>query len=345
MTALVHEQTYKEYISRPEGTEFVHASTNLCFRDGSMLAAWFSGSAEGNDDVAVYYARKEQGDWSKPVKLEDNLYAPHWNPVLFFLDDERIILFYKVGSKIYEWQTYFCISHDNGKTFSSPEQLVSGDTGGRGPVRNKPIRLANGDILAPASTENGIWHSFVDISVDQGKTWEKSSDIYIENLTYDEQEVVITDSLRKIPVSEQSYYGRGVIQPTLWESTPGTIHMLLRSTEGNIFRSDSLDSGKTWSAAYRTELPNNNSGIDLVKMVDGSLLLVFNPVETNWGARSPISLAVSKDNGATWEKMMDLDTGEGEFSYPAITASEDHVFITYSYKRESIAFWELVFEK
>ncbi len=37
----------------------------------------------------------------------------------------------------------------------------------------------------------------------------------------------------------------GVIQPTLWESSPGHIHMLLRSTRGAIFRSDSIDYGAT----------------------------------------------------------------------------------------------------
>ena len=332
---------HKEYISRPKGTEFVHASTNLCLKDSSILLAWFSGSIEGNDDVKIYYSRKENGVWSSPISIEDNIKAPHWNPVLFSLTNETIILFYKVGKKIHEWQTYFCTSEDNGLTFSQPKQLVEGDIGGRGPVRNKPIRLSNNDIVAPASQESGIWNAFVDISSDQGKTWEKSTSISIKDLTFSVDDVEITESHKKIPVSEQSFYGRGVIQPTLWESTPGNVHMLLRSSEGHIYRSDSSDFGKTWSHAYQTTLPNNNSGIDLVKLENGVLFLVFNPVKKNWGERSPISLARSINNGTTWETLMNLDSGEGEYSYPAITSSKNKLFISYSFKRESVAFWEI----
>lgn len=86
----------------------------------------------------------------------------------------------------------------------------------------------------------------------------------------------------------------GVIQPTLWESSPGHIHMLLRSTRGAIFRSDSIDYGATWSVARATFLPNNNSGIDLVSMQDGTLILALNPVNGNWGKRYPLSLIASR---------------------------------------------------
>ena len=55
-----------------------------------------------------------------------------------------------------------------------------------------------------------------------------------------------------------------MIQPTLWESKDGSVHMLTRTKLGKIYRSDSLDGGKTWCRAYATNLPNNNSGIDPV---------------------------------------------------------------------------------
>ncbi|MHB8277067.1 MAG: exo-alpha-sialidase [Candidatus Humimicrobiaceae bacterium] len=77
--------------------------------------------------------------------------------------------------------------------------------------------------------------------------------------------------------------------------------MLLRSTEGCIYRSDSTDGGRTWTDAYPTELPNNNSGIDIVKMENGTLVLVYNPVGINWGPRTPVALTASFDNGKTWD--------------------------------------------
>jgi len=97
-----------------------------------------------------------------------------------------------------------------------------------------------------------------------------------------------------IPVTDQSFKGKGVIQPTLWESEPGKVHMLLRSTESKIYRSDSSDGGKTWCTAYPTELPNNNSGIDLTRLQNGNLVLAYNPVEKDWGARTPLGETLYK---------------------------------------------------
>lgn len=233
------------------------------------------------------------------------------------------------------------VSEDNGETFGEEKELVPGDQGGRGPVRNKPIRLQSGRILAPGSTEQGIWKAFVDRSDDDGKTWNKSQEVEISQLEYKSGERTVGKDDSSIPVSEQSFYGRGVIQPTLWESIPDQVHMLLRSTEGMIYRSDSKDGGDTWTEAYATELPNNNSGIDMIRSEDGKLFLVYNPVGVNWGDRTPISLAVSKDDGKTWEKIRDLSTGEGEFAYPAIIQDEDFLYITYTYKRKNIAFWKI----
>ena len=57
---------------------------------------------------------------------------------------------------------------------------ISSDvSGGRGPVRNKPLRLASGRILAGASTEHGIWKAFADISDDDGASWHKSSAVQL----------------------------------------------------------------------------------------------------------------------------------------------------------------------
>ena len=187
----------------------------------------------------------------------------------------------------------------------------------------------------------GIWKAFTDCSNDDGVTWKKSSEVEIRQLEYIEGERTVDKKDSSIPVSEQSFYGRGVIQPTLWESEPDKVHMLLRSTEGKIYRSDSQDGGRTWTDAYATELPNNNSGIDMIRAEDGRLFLVYNPIGVNWGDRTPISLAVSKDGGESWEKLRDLSSGDGEFAYPAIIQDEEFIYITYTYKRKNIAFWKI----
>lgn len=316
-----------------------HASHLTILPNCDVLAVWFAGSKEGADDVAIWSSRREQGTWSEPIVIEDGIQLPHWNPVLFTKEDGQILLFYKVGRLLKEWYTLLRKSNDFGVTWSPPVELVAGDRGGRGPVRNKLIVLSDGSWLAPSSTENGIWKANADRSTDQGQSWSLSKDICIPELDYSHMTKVQSD----IQVSEQSFYGRGVIQPTLWESKPGCVHMLLRSTERRIYRSDSGDFGVTWSDAYPTELPNNNSGIDVVKLDTGTLILVYNPVGTNWGPRSPLVLHASQDNGMTWADEFVLESEQGEFSYPAIITKDQNLFITYTSKRENIAYRQINF--
>lgn len=321
-------------------TNMCHASTLLKLDSEKFLIAWFGGTKEGNEDVAIWITRGNEVSFQEPEILAQSDEA-HWNPVLFRVNERKIMIFYKVGNEISRWRTMYRVSEDNGESFGEEKELVKGNFGGRGPVRNKPIRLRSGRILAPGSTEQGIWKAFTDCSDDDGITWRKSSDVEIKNLGYTEGERSVGKEESSIPVSEQSFYGRGVIQPSLWESESNQVHMFLRSTEGNIYRSDSFDGGTSWTDAYATTLPNNNSGIDMVRAEDGRLFLVYNPVGINWGKRTPISLAVSQDAGRTWRKVKDLSVGEGEFAYPAIIQDKEFLYITYTYKRKNIAFWKI----
>ena len=303
-----------------------HASTICRLPDGSFGVAWFGGSHEKAPDVAIWFSKKTNEGWSEPVKVADDKDIPCWNPVLF-AQENQVLLFYKVGQEISRWQTMIKISLDSGETWSEAKELVKGDFGGRGPVKNKCILLADGSILAPASTEGDGWKCFTDHSVDQGKTWTRSEDV--------------------VPQSG-SVKNSGMIQPTLWQDASKQLHMLMRSSEGCIFRSGwDKEIGK-WGEAYPTALPNNNCGIDLARLSDGRLVLVYNPVSGNWAARTPIAFSVSADNGTTWSEPQILDyvpceTNQeyAEFSYPAIIAEDSDVYLTYTWKRRTIAFWHI----
>jgi predicted neuraminidase len=300
-----------------------HASSVLRTADGNFLVVWFGGTHEKHDDVGIWLSKGKPDAWTKPIEVAKLREDPHWNPVLFQSPDGTIILYFKVGKTIDDWETWYKLSRDNGETWTEAKELVAGDKGGRGPVRNKPIILSDGTWIAPASNEkNGVWNAFVDRSEDQGKTWSVSS-FFVLN--------------------RDSIPDEGIIQPALWESSPGHVHALLRSSGGVICRSDSKDYGKTWSPVYKTTLPNPNSGIDVTKLANGTLVLAYNRDGKNWGARRPIALAVSNDNGQTWPVSIDLETGnEGdEFSYPSIIQFDDTVAVTYTWKRQRVAFWML----
>jgi predicted neuraminidase len=295
-----------------------HAATAVELADGGLLVAWFGGTEEGHPDTAIWGARRNGSGWSAPVRLAKVADVAHWNPVLFRAPTGTIQLFFKVGLHPTVWHTWATDSADDGATWSDLAELVPGDVGGRGPVKNRPIVLSDGAWLAPASRETSErWSAFVDRSDDSGKTWSASDQL----------------------LTHPSITGLGVIQPALWESRPGHVHMLTRSTGGWIGRSDSHDGGRTWAPITPTSLPNNNSGIDLARLADGRLVLACNPVKGNWAARTPLALLISDDNGLTWQRLRDLEMGAGEYSYPTVIPYGDGVAVVYTWQRERIACW------
>jgi len=335
-------ETKKEFIVE-EDRDFdsPHASTLIRLPNGEILAAWFSGSWEKSPDVAIWMSRRTADGWQRPYIIADTRGIALWNPVLFRSEGGRIFLFYKEGETIPGWRTLVKTSDDDGMTWSDAKEVVEGDIGGRGPVKNKCITLSDGTILAPASLEGALWDAFTDISTDGGESWTMSKLVPLRRATYD-----VVDRLW----DKHLCYGKGVIQPTLWESAPGKVHMLLRSTSSAIFRSDSEDYGRTWCTAYQSGLPNNNSGIDLVKLQNGYLVLAYNPTGNlpcyYKGPRTPLILSLSKDNGETWEELLTLENAPGGYAYPAIICDDEkqELHLTYTWKRERIVYWNIKYE-
>lgn len=308
-----------------------HASSIIQTATGDLLCAFFAGTKEKDSDVGIWVAKFTDGAWAPlETKIKVTNLA-HWNPVLFRDTENVIHLFFKVGKNVPVWQTWWTSSEDNGITWSEPEELVRGDIGGRGPVKNQPIILSDGAWLAPASTEkpnDGDWDCFADRSTDRGKTWTRSENWYIDR-------------------KHEDFKGQGAIQPTFWESEPGKVHALMRTCSGKIWRADSEDGGRTWGAVKTTALPNNNSGIDLQKLEDGRLLLVYNPVGINWGPRTPLNLAVSTDNGKSWQTLAHLENDpdpDSEYSYPTIIRTTDGVAISYTWNRKFVRCWQIPLE-
>ena len=305
----------KEFIYDPKTPVEIpscHAATLIKTADG-ILAAWFGGTHEGHDDVQIYVAHRSDADgtWSAPQCVSVVEPIPNWNPVLYD-NGEEILLYYKRSKEIHSWNTMFTTSRDGGYTWAVPRRLCEDDIDGRGPVKNKPIRLSNGTILAGASFEQGPWRCFADISSDNGYTWEQTPFL-------------------PVPTEDTE-----VIQPSLWEDNRG-VHMLVRSKNKKIFRSDSTDFGKTWCTLYPTALPNNNSGLDLVKVAENRIILCCNPVTEG---RTPLSLFESIDSGDTFVRLFDLETEPGEYSYPAVITDGKYLYGCYTWKREKMVFFQ-----
>ena len=312
------KEIFSQLISPDPSIKEVHASTVLKIGD-KLLCAFFGGTKEGKDDVKILLSVFENNRWSKTEIIASGDSEPCWNPVLFQYGGETL-LFYKTGKKIPKWKTMLKTSSDGGKTWSEAKELVSGDLGGRGPVKNKPIMLSDGSICAPASIETAdSWDCFTDVSHDNGKTWQRSG---------------------FVPFDHSTAEGLGIIQPTLWQDGE-TVYMLMRSSEGKIFKSQSSDFGKTWSLAQKTELPNNNSGIDCVKLNDGRVFVVYNPISENWGKRYIIGYSLIGDHAESFTDCEIIEQSENifdEFSYPAVITDGKLIYLTYTHNRKDVMF-------
>ncbi len=324
----------KEYVEIP--TRNGHVNNMARFGD-DLYMTWFGGTKEGDDDVDIYVAHRTQDGWQPAQCVASDPTIPYWNPVLLPRAD-HLDLFYKISRTIAEWKTYRLRLDREGKPTGAPEELVPGDVGGRGPVKNKCLVLKSGRVLAPSSVEptRDQWDAYVDISDDGGETFPLH--IRVPMFRIGDEKPIPSD--KPYWLMERA----GVIQPTLWQDARGHVHMLLRSTEGLVMRSDSDDDGLTWSPVYATPLPNNNSGLDLARMDDGRIFLALNPVAGNWAARSPLWLYVSTDDGDSFSPFLLMESAPGEYSYPCVLADGDRLLVSYTWNRVRFACWELRFE-
>ena len=300
-----------EFIYQPEDVKFpsCHAST-IAEIPGGFITAWFGGTAEKNPDVGIWVSRFTNGKWSKPAEAangirENNKRYPCWNPVLYNSGDE-ILLFYKVGPSPSEWWGELITSDDKGISWSGSHKLPLGIIG---PVKNKPVLLKNGILLCPSSTENEGWRVHMEMTQDNGITWERTAALNDKSIA--------------------------AIQPTILLHTSGKIQILCRSKQSQIVTSWSEDNGAHWTELVPSGIPNPNSGIDAVTMKDGRHLLVYNHLTAG---RNTLNVALS-DDGINWKAavLLENDVTDKEYSYPAVIQSNDNmIHITYTWNRKLI---------
>ncbi|MGQ2990376.1 MAG: sialidase family protein [Brevundimonas sp.] len=306
-----------------------HASTLVETASGRLAAAWFGGTHERNPDVEIWFALNDGEHWGVPVSVATGVQAdgsrlPTWNPVLFQPPGAPLTLFYKVGPSPQSWWGMVMTSDDEGRTWSEPRRLPDGVLG---PIKNKPVLLADGAWLSPSSVEAGEgvgahagagWSLIFERSEDQGRTWSLSP-------------------------PAPSPLNIDAIQPSILFHPDGSLQAVARTRQGMVASTWSRDGGRTWAPLGAVDLPNPNSANDAVTLKDGRHLMIYNHAahraETpGKGPRWPLCLALS-DDGVGWRRVLTLESEpvRDGYAYPAVIQTRDGmVHATYTHNRTRI---------
>ena len=228
------------------------------------------------------------------------------------------------------------VSADEGRTFGpakqlSPPNLYTGLTNGRCiRLQSGRILLAAWDgIMMPIETWDGEWGgtSYCCISDDEGEHWHDGQRVRPGAA----DGVRVTDE-RLAP--GRNYGG----ESACIELENGSVMMLMRTGLDGQFKSISEDGGETWSTPVPTPLKGTPAPVAITRIpTTGDLLAIWNnnldtPPSPGNRNRTPLTSAVSSDEGETWEHLRNLEEHSAEadsWAYPALTWVDDRALVTY----------------
>ena len=296
---------------------YKHPASITQLENGDLYIAYYGGEFEYSDKTAVYGSRRVAGEneWSHPEEIASVPFHGVGNPVVWQAPDGLVWLFFNVqfGDTWSNARVKAKISHDGGHSWTDSFMLAM-EEGSM--VRGQPIVLKNGDYLLPMYHETGDDRERMDDSTSsyflrynpETKTWSETNRIRSEAGNLQAQVVQISEN-------ELFCFMRrgGDYEPT---------------ESGWMLRASSSDGGHTWTDAEPTEFPNPNSAIELIRLKNGHLVLIYND---NMNARTPLTVAVSTDNGQTWPHRRTIAGGQNTYAYPyAIQGQDEKIYLIYT---------------
>lgn len=289
---------------------------------GDLYIAYYGGAGEYDTETAVYGARRKKGEttWSLPVVIADTPFRGDGNPVVWQAPDGLVWLFYVnlYGETWSSARVKAKISQDGAMTWSDSFMLTLQEGT---MARGKPIVLMNGDYLLPMYYETGS---------DREQTGADTASYF---LRYNPKTKVWTETNRiRSP--------DGNLQPQVVQLNADDLVCYMRrgggfgpDTKGYIQIAKSHDGGNTWSDATDTEIKNPNSAVDVVKLKNGHLALVYND---HMYKRTPLTVSISMDQGKTYPFRRDIGGGDNTFAYPyMIQTSDGKILVLYTTNNRS----------
>lgn len=273
---------------------------------GALLLGWtefYAGDAEDHGPARIVGKVSQDGGrtWGEKYTLVENDGGCNVMEVNFLrTQDGRLALFYcQKNSEDGDCRVMMRTSADDAHTWS-PAQQLSPDGKYTGLTNGRSLRLRSGRILLEA-WEGG--DSFCYLSDDDGQTWRESQ--------------------RLNP-------GAGCWEPACIELRDGRVLMLMRTGLGGQYQSISHDGGATWSTPVASALTGTAAPVSLSRVpTTGDLLAIWNH-NPRAAQRNPLTAAVSRDEGESWEQFRNIEDREGDaWAYPAVTWVGDRALLTY----------------
>ena len=286
--------------------------------DGRILLAWdHHYEAEPSDfspgRVSAMASADRARTWGAPFTLQENVAGFNVHAPAFLRLPSGRLAFFCVHQDDHDCSREFVrFSGDDGATWTEP-QLITPDRVRQYMHHHRAVLLPTGRILLPmcwapdhrvpgANFPVVCWYSD-----DQGATWHRGR-----------QEIVLPR--------------RGAMEPVVVERRDGSLLMSIRTQLGDQYRAVSHDGGETWTDVRPMGLVGSESPAMLRRIPStGDLLIIWNhetdPTERR---RTPLTAAISRDDGDTWENVRDLEHDPAySYAYPTLYFQEDEVVLTY----------------
>ena len=306
---------YAASVQNPRYTEGSIISLN----DGSLLFAVTEFLGGGSDFAKAHIIGRRSADggrtWDSMTVLQENTGGMNVMSVsLRRLPNGSIAMFYLQKNSHSDLQMYVRVSNDEAASFGAPVRVTNDD--GYHVVNNDRITvLSSGRLLAPAASTSDVQkvnhfvcHCY--FSDDGGRTWHNGA-------------------------GQVDAEKRGAMEPEVIELNDGRVMMLVRTQLGYIGRSYSTDGGDTWSTMTSLGVKAPEAPATLRRIpATGDLLLVWNNTfregTDHGGRRTPLTAAISSDEGQTWKIVGDLESNPNRtFSYTSLTFVRERAVLSY----------------
>ncbi len=241
---------------------------------------------------------------------------------LLRLANGEIALFYLRKTSREDCRPLMCLSSDEAQTWSQPKVCITDEVGYYVLNNDRAVQLRSGRIILPVAWHQGPGQKWdragvimCYLSDDNGQSWRRSKDTF-KGYAPDGKRITVQE-------------------PGVVELTDGRVMMFMRTNAGSQYVCHSKDGGETWTKTQPSNLasPLSPATIERIPWM-GDLLCVWNdhsgvhPYPK--GRRTPLCLAISKDEGATWSTSQILEGNpDGWYCYTAMTFVKDHLLLAY----------------